>query len=210
MSKMASDFSEKKKADGLAHNPEQMRISTDAAVFQPIVRVDVPQFNGLQTPLVGSSGLRGSNSVKSINLPRFTPIKVLSNNGRYALVELKNKQRGFVPSPCIASESSILATAKPAAPVHPLYSNTTPIDPTTGLPYDPQALYVPKLDAGDAPVDQAMLNNIDSIPLPESEKHPAPQAPEAQYVDDVVLRNASEKTEEKASDKAVEKPTPSN
>ncbi|MEO7933081.1 MAG: hypothetical protein ABIT76_07975 [Chthoniobacterales bacterium] len=174
VSKMAANLSDKKKADELGRNPEQMRISTDAAIFQPVVRVDVPQFAGLQTPLVGGSRQRGSANDHSITLPRFTPVKVLSNNGRNALVQIASGQRGFIPAACIASESEILASAQPAIPVQPAAN--------------PQDLYVPQIDTGDAPVDQAMLNNIDSIPLPESEKH-TPQHPEGQDVDGIVIRN---------------------
>ncbi len=176
VSKMAANLSDKKKADELGRNPEQMRISTDAALFQPIVRVDVPQFAGLQTPLVGGSRQRSSASEHSITLSRFTPVKVISNNGRNALVQIANGQRGFIPAACIASESAILATAQPATPVQPMTN--------------PQDLYVPTMDTGDAPVDEAMLNNIDSIPLPESEKH-TPQHPEGQDVDGIVIRSPS-------------------
>lgn len=190
MSKVAKDFSAKRKAEGLVHNPDQMRISTENAIFQPIVRVDVPQFTGLQTPLVGGNRLRNNTIPRVINLPQFTAVKVLSNNGRQALVEIKSGERGYVPASCIASESAILATAQPAIPVQPLYGNNMPINPATGLPYDPQALYLPTMDAGDTPVDAAMLNNIDSIPLPESEQS-TQQNPEAQYVDGILLRNTN-------------------
>jgi hypothetical protein len=190
ISKMTSGMSEKRNAEKLARNPDQMRISTEVAAFQPTMRVDVPQFSGLQTPLAGGNRTRSNTLERTIKLPRFTPVTVLSNNGRNALVQLKNGQRGYVPSACIESEAAILASAKPATPVQPI-PGALPVDPVTGLPYDAQALYLPRIDPTDAPVDEAMLNNIDSIPLPESDSAPAPQ-PEGQEVDGIVIRNPSD------------------
>ena len=164
-----------------------MRVTTDSVQFQPMTRVEVPQFAGLQTPLVGGSRRRAQDTERTTTLARFTPVKVLSTNGRSSLIQLANGERGFVPAASIATESTILATAKPAEPARPLYSNTMPIDPTTGLPYDSRALYVPRMDASDAPVDAAMLNNVDSIPLPESERSTV-KKPEAQNIDGVLIR----------------------
>ena len=183
VSKMASNFSESRKSAGQKHNPEQMRIATETAGFQPLMRVDYPQFAGLQTPLTGNNRQRSTTAGQPLSLPRFTPVKVLSNNGHYALVQIKNGQRGFIPSACIATESAILASAKPA----------TPVRATGPSPEEARALYLPSMDAADAPVDQAMLNNIDSIPLPESEKKTIPD-PEAQEVDGVVLRTVNTPT----------------
>jgi hypothetical protein len=149
VSKLTSGFTERKKADELGHNPEQMRISVDGAVFQPLVRVDVPQFSGLQTPLVGGNRSRNRATAASINLPRYTPVKVLSNNGRYALIQVQTGERGFIPTACIATESAIIATARPATRVQPVYNNTASQNT------DP-SLYLPKIDAGDAPVDAAI------------------------------------------------------
>ncbi len=157
-----------------------MRIATETAGFQPMKRVDFPQFAGLQTPLAGNNRQRTNTSAQPLSLPRFTPVRVLSNNGHYAFVQIKNGQRGFVPSACIATESAILASAQPA----------TPVMATGPSSEEARALYVPSMDATDAPVDQAMLNNIDSIPLPESEKMATPD-PEAQEVDGVVLRSSN-------------------
>ena len=188
VSKLTSSYSEKRANAAKARNPEQMRIGTDTALFQPIVRVDVPQFSGLQTPLAGGNRRRTSASEGTRSLTRFTPVKVLSNNGRAAFVQLNDGARGYVPSACISTESAILATAKPATLAdQPAFAVT---DPATGKPYDPQGLYLPTMDATDAPVDQAMLNNIDSIPLPESEVNTV-HTPEGQEVDGIVIRSPS-------------------
>ena len=186
---MASGYSEKKKKATLSRNPEQMRIAVDNVIFQPIVRVDVPQFAGLQTPLAGGTRQRVNSAGRTIPLPRYTAVKVLANTGGRALVQLKNGERGYVPTNSLATESAILATAQPATLANPVVSNM-PTDPSTGQPYDPQTLYLPTMDAGDAPVDQAMLNNIDSIPLPESEID-TPVNPEGQEVDGIILRSPS-------------------
>lgn len=187
VSKVASHFPRGMESSVKTNNPEQMRIATEAAVFQPVVRVDFPQFAGLQTPLAGGRRQRSNSDEKPVSLPQFTPVKVLSNNGRYAMVQIKTGERGFVPAACIATESAIMAAAKPAEPAHNIGAG---IDPASGLPYGSQALYVPSMDASDAPVDEAMLNNIDSIPLPESEMK-GPETPEASDVDGVVLRSTN-------------------
>ncbi len=188
VSKMTASLAQKKKTSETAKNPEQMRISVDSVVLQPLTRVDVPHFSGLQTPLVGGTRQRDRSSGRSITLPRFTPVKVLSNNGRSALVETSTGDRGYIPAASIASESSILAAAQPAEPVRSLYGNG--IDPATGLPYDPSALYVPRMDPSDSPVDATMLNNVDSVDLPESETS-SPTPPEAFNIDGVLIRQTA-------------------
>ena len=180
-----SIFSKEKKA---AAAGEQMRISAESAVFQPLVRRDVLQSQSLQAPLISRSVRRQTRSDRPFTLPRFTAVKVLSNNGKVALVEIQGGQRGFVAAEAIATESSILAVAPQATRLNPAPVDVS-IDPATGLPYDLQGLYLPQMDAADAPVDQALLNQIDSIPLPESEQPAVERKPEAQYVDGVLIRN---------------------
>lgn len=167
--------------------PGSMLVAVANTPFQPLQALQTPRYQGLQTS-VTSARRQSRTTATRRQLAQFTPVKVLKTNKSYALVELQGGERGFLPVNNLSTEAALNAAIPAALPVDP----TAPyIDPVTGLLINPGAS--PEMITTDPLVDQAMLNGVDSIRLPESETEFQEMNPEAQVVDDVLLRKPAPK-----------------
>lgn len=121
----------------------------------------------METAFFGS--LPKGDAVADKTLPSNTEMKVISDDGSYAKVELNSGEVGYVPSVLVSDQNAAPAVSPDAIQVYPPLPGSIPpvIDP--GVPtippvIDPDAPVVP--DAPPLPGEEPVVPPIEPAPLP--------------------------------------------